>query len=382
MPAYHQMGHDSWNLIDEPGLQGFGGIILSPVNCTPEQTAVRLEQLGRARVNMDVVLDPQLYKPTSDRGQLPEWPHFSEEVETVDLGAEGWWAERCEYLVSAANGLGVNSVASPAVIPRVFSDEYYDWVVAIGETFSEMCASSGVTPLLTAIVDLAQLGAPDIPERIATFLTRSAISRVYLVIHDDQDLKVQRKDVDALTGACKLIQILEASGVRVLVAFAGLDMVLWKSAGATDAASGKYFNLRRFVPGRWEDAIEGGRVVPYWTDSALLTWLREQDLRVLLRAGLIDIEHASQNPYSAEILSKISSGQPTPWVATGWRQYMRWFLDAERSLTADRGSGAVMLGRADSNWAEIERRQLLLTDRSNDGSWIRAWRNALTLSQS
>jgi hypothetical protein len=380
MPAYHQMGHDSWNLVDEPGLQGYRGIILSPVNCTPEQTGHRLEQLGKVRDPLDVILDPQLYRPNSDRGQLPEWPHFSDEFETVDLGNENWWTERCEYLVGVAHQLGANSIASPALVaPRGFNDEYYEFVAAVAELLAPMCAARGISPLLTAIVDLPQLGAQGAPERIATFLTRPSLDRIYLVINDSKNLKEQRNDDVALAGACRLIRLLEAGGQRVLVSFSGIDMVLWKSAGASNVASGKYFNLRRFVPGRWDDTVEGGRVVPYWTDEVLLTWLREQDLRVLLRAGLIDAEKASVNPYSSEILRKISGGQPTPWVGTAWRQYMKWFLDTEELLNANPAAGGSLLKDADSQWARIEAKELLLADRSNNGAWIRAWINALAL---
>lgn len=381
MPAYHQMGHDSWNLVDEPGLQGYRGIVLSPVNCTPEQTLHRLEQLGKVRGPLDVILDPQLYKPNSDRGQLPEWPHFSDELETVDLSNESWWTERCEYLVTVAKQLGADSIASPAVVPtRGFTDEYYEFAVAVAEILAPMCAAQGISPLLTAVVDLPQLGAEGVSERIATFLTRPPIDRIYLVINDGQNLKEQRNDDVALAGACRLIRLLEAGGQRVLVSFSGIDMVLWKAAGASDAASGKYFNLRRFVPGRWDDTVEGGRVVPYWTDETLLTWLREQDLRVLLRAGLIDVPKASQNQYSGDILRRISSGQPTPWIGAAWRQYMKWFLDTENLLSTNPVAAGALLKSADTQWSRIEEKNLLLADRSNNGSWIRAWINALALT--
>ncbi len=380
MSAYHQMGHDTWNLVGLTGLEGFGGIVMSPVNCTPEETAGKLAELGKQRAGLDIILDPQLYKPNSEREKLAEWPHFSEDVETMDLAAESWWTERCEYLVEVAKQVGADTVASPAIIPRVYSDEYYDWTIGVAQILDDMVIGSGLKTMITAIVSLDQLATPDAAVRIATFLTRPGIGRVYLVFKDEIDLKRQRSDDQALAGACNLIRLLETNGVRVLVAFSGLDLVLWKGAGATDAASGKFLNLRRFVPGRWEDPKEGGRVVPYWTDSTLLGWLREQDVRNLLRRRLIDPAVASRNPFSAEILGLLAGAEAQPWLGLSWRQYMRWFADTEGALSTNARAASSMLSEADAQWARIEESGLLMTDRAANGAWIRSWSNALLMS--
>ena len=60
MSAYHQMGHDSWNIVAEADM--YGGLILSPVNDTPARTKERLEALIEQKPKLDVILDPQLYK--------------------------------------------------------------------------------------------------------------------------------------------------------------------------------------------------------------------------------------------------------------------------------------------------------------------------------
>ena len=92
MGAYHQMGHTSWNLVGEDELADFSGIVLSPVNDSPEQV---IERLGRLRESVnhrkEIILDPQFYKPSSDRGRITSWPHFSNDLDTADLGDIGWW---------------------------------------------------------------------------------------------------------------------------------------------------------------------------------------------------------------------------------------------------------------------------------------------------
>jgi hypothetical protein len=134
------------------------------------------------------------------------------------------------------------------------------------------------------------------------------------------------------------------------------------------------------VPGRWDEAAEGGRVLPYWTDNELLTWLREEDVRLLLRVGLIDRDVAGTNPYSREILNVLDRRTGEPWLRWGWRQYLYWFDQHEREISTDREVTRRLLTRADDLWRALDRRGIYLLDRGNDGEWIRAWLNALALA--
>jgi hypothetical protein len=379
MPSYHQMGHDSWNLVSEDALGTFRGLVLSPVNDSPDEVARRLADLGTRRDSLDIILDPQFYKPKSDRGSLPEWAHVDSDFNTADLSNMTWWAERCRALVEQGNRIGVTAIASPAAIPRAFDSAYYDWVVECAETLQTSLARGNATALITALVHLPELATPGTPERIASILTRSSISWIYLVLVDEVAPRAQRVDAESLAGAISLIRILEGAGSRILVAFSGLDMLLWKFAGATDVATGKFFNLRRFVPGRWEDPAEGGRVLPYWTDDEFITWFREEDVRLLSRLGLIDRDRAGANPYSRDILATLDSRTGEPWVAKGWRQYMYWFSQREAEIAAGDLNVRDALEQADQRWLGIETRRARLFERSNNGEWIRAWLNAILL---
>ena len=75
MATYLQMGHDSENLVGVPGLEGFAGLILSPVNRSEAELAKHILEF-RKKENFDVVLDAQLYCPMSERGQLPYHRYF------------------------------------------------------------------------------------------------------------------------------------------------------------------------------------------------------------------------------------------------------------------------------------------------------------------
>src|SRR5581483_3682586 len=316
MPAYHQMGHDSWNLVAEAALEGYAGLILSPVNDGPGDVQARLGGL-RIPGSLEMVLDPQLYKPSSDRGALASWPHFDADVDTVELGDNRWWDERGKALCECATTIGVEAICSPAMLPKVFDDDYYQFSADVAARLQPLASAKKLDLLVTAIVHLPDLTKQGRAEAIASILTSVDVSRVYLVFYDDLYPRDQRTDFQMLANAGRLIRLLQQAGSRVLTAFSGFDMILWKAAGSADVASGKFFNLRRFVPGRWDDPEEGGRVVPYWTDGGFVTWLREDDLRLLDMHGLVDRTCAATNPYAAEILRIIDSGKKDAWVALG-----------------------------------------------------------------
>lgn len=378
MAAYHQMGHDSWNLVGEDALRSFSGLVLSPVNSGPKTV---IERLKSVRDGLDIVLDPHFYKPTSDRGCLPEWAHFSDALDTTDIGDGRWWHERCEQLAIEAARIGATSIASPSIIPRTFDAAYYDWAVNCAEMLDGIVGQERMSVLITGIVRVSEIGQPGAAERIASLLTRTSLQRVYLVLYDDIPPRTQRTDSGALAGAMRLISAIEEAGSRTLVAFAGLDMLLWKAAGATHVATGKFFNVRRFVPGRFDEPLEGGRQLPYWTHDDYITWMREDDVRLLLRIGLFNREHAIANPYSRQILEILDSNSGAAWVGLGWRQYMYWFAQQEAEIAAGRSNVRDILVLADRKWSELETSGALLFDRINNGEWVRAWLNALLLAQ-
>lgn len=380
MGAYHQMGHDSWNLVGEKPLHRFEGLILSPVNDSPDAVTQKLSQLRERKQNLDIILDPQFYEPRSARGHLIHWPHFSDDVDTVNLQDMNWWEKRSEALSSVASIIGANAICSPATIPRLYDDDYYRWTVDCANITAKHASDRGLGILLTAIVRLPELAHKGRSETVASILTSTGIDRIYLVLSDDIPPRTQRTDVEGLAGAIKLIRLLENAGTRVLVAFSGLDMILWKAAGASGVASGKFFNLRRFVPGRFEeDGAEGGRVVPYWTDTRLITWLREDDIRLLDKNALIDRPDVIANPYSERILEILDAGTGEPWVRYGWRQYLYWFQETEAAISNDSKIAKMMLRNADSAWGNVNDSEIYLYDRQNTGDWIRPWLNAVNI---
>lgn len=377
MSAYLQLGHESWSLLEEPDIDAFAGLVLSPVNDGPAYVEDRLGRLGDQRAQLEVILDPQMYNPSADKGCLNEWPYYSAEFETADHSDAGWWTQRGREIVDQGSRLGVNAICSPALFPRVFSDDYYSLMVEVGDATRAYAASNGVDTLLTAIVSLRDLSNPARAFELASLLSRSDCDRLYLTfLNDDVAQREPLRDNSGMPTAVHLVRLL-SSQMRVHVAFVAHDLVLWKYAGASDVSSGKWQNVRRFSPGRWRDEDPGGRQVPYWNESTLLTLMREPDAARLDREGWFAGRSFADNPAEERILEILRSGVATPWLKLSWLQYLRWVRNVEAAWDRNPAAAEAALESADAMWGDVQAKRILFQERFNTGDHVRAWLSAL-----
>lgn len=375
MSTYLQLGHESWSLLEEPGAGEFAGLVLSPVNDDPAYVQERLRRLGDLREELEVILDPQLYNPATEKGQLGAWSHYPADFATADHQDEVWWTARGREVVDSAVSLGAEAVCSPAMHPRHFSDDYYRLVVDVADETQRYAAERGVETLLTTIVNLRDLANPARALQIASTLTETDCERVYLTfLSEDTQLREPLRDATCLATAVHLVRLLSAS-LRVHVAFCSHDLVLWRAGGAADASTGKWMNVRRYSPGRWQDEDSMGRQVAYWNEGPLLTLLRDQDVLRLDREQWFKERNFNDNPFSARILEILRSGSNTPWQKLSWLQYLRWFSNRESGWTKPEHCEA-MLERADEAWGQVQTKRILF-DRGNNGDHVRAWLNAI-----
>lgn len=154
-------------------------------------------------------------------------------------------------------------------------------------------------------------------------------------------------------------------------------MILWKAADATNCATGKFFNLRRFTISRFDEpGGKGGGQLEYWFEEALLAFLRQSDLLRVKAQDLLS-EASMRNPFSQTILESIPT--QTRWVAVGWRHFLHWFADAEFRLSTGVVSAEELVATADNTWAAIEttKPRIYMEERPNNGDWVRQWRRAL-----
>lgn len=371
------MGYQSDNLLEDERLSSFAGAVLSPVNYSRPQVESLLKRFS-GRPGFETILDPQLYVPTSLQGQLRTWSYFPSDVESADLTSPDWWGAVTGSLAEVSAQLRASAVCSPAVVPRVFSPEYFKLTVEVGDVLKSQLSGTGVSTLQTLVVGLADLTQAERPFEVASIASRTSAEQIYLVLVGDTEPRRELNQVEELKGALRLIASLEGAGIGVLVSHCSSDILLWKEAGASSCATGKFFNLRRFTRSRYEEPAQGGGQLPYIIEESLVAFLRESDITRIRDAGLLSVTTLA-NPFTQEILQQLVEAPGRPWVGLGWRQFMYWFAAAEARI--DRGELDVsdLLCRAEQLWRELADRkpQIFMEEVRNDGAWLRAWRRAL-----
>ena len=375
MSAYHQMGHDSENLLSEEGLSVYKGAILSPVNYNLGKIIAQV-RWSRQRGDFTTIFDPQLYVPNSDRGCLREWPYFPNDVDSADLYSEAWWNGLLDSLVATCVDIGPTAVCSPVVLPNVYTDDYFANIVAVGDRLCARMTGTPIRPMQSAVIGLPDLATPDRAMTIASILSRCHAGHVYLVFVGVTEPRRELSEVDEIKGAMKLISALGRSGLEVTVGFTSSDVVLWKAAGAAHCATGKFFNLRRFTRTRFEEPGQGGGQLPYWYEESLMAFLRQSDVARVLPLNLPQ-SNPSRNSFGEQVIEQLRSDPSKAWLALAWRQFMFWFADVEARLTTGSLDAAALLRTADTNWRTLDEMDLLMEERRNDGAWVRQWRRAL-----
>jgi hypothetical protein len=378
------MGFHSNNLVDLPQMSKYKGAIFSPINAEQDvmvtQIADALESRGPG---FDTIFDPQLYVPATERGKLKEWGYFPNDVDTADISSMRWWGAINNKLAQSAGALNARAICSPVIIPKLFNDGFYVQSVNIAKDLGEKLKNRDVRLLQSVLVNAPALTDERRVFEIASLVTQTPCQQVYLIFVTDVEPRRELNLPDELLGAMRLIQLLEKAKLRVLVGFCSSDVLLWAAAGATDCASGKFFNLRRFTRERFEEPTgTGGGQLPYWFEEALLAFLREPDLLLVRKQGLLS-EASANNPFGQEIVQLLDgakkNGTKKPkWLGTSWRHFLYWFADVVDRLQSGTTSAETLLKISDANWAKLDKAHILPVERHNDGAWIRSWLNVLS----
>jgi hypothetical protein len=373
MSTFQQMCHDRRNLLDESTLGDYSGAVISPVNYTQEDTAAQIQRLRmRSSGEFGFVLDPQLYFPKTEEGVLPKWRYFPDQFRSGDYTSVMYWKRIADNVMTVGRELHVQYIASPAVVPKVYDNAYFELLTEIGQHIANR-ADDRFEAMQSVIVSPRDLiSEPSRPMRVASLVAATPCRWVYLML--DTDRKPRRELIEAgqLTGVMQFIHALESAGVRVLVAYSSSDVVLWKAAGATACATGKFFNVRRFSRSRFEEKEKGGGNLPYWFEESLLAFVREGDLARLTKERLVS-KATVRNPAFASVVKAIEAGEP--WVKLSWVAYMWWFADIEKRLSSGTPAKS-LLGVARKSWRKLDELEIFMEEGPNTGDWIQVWLQA------
>jgi len=207
--AYHQLGHHSESMVLEEGLSAFGGVVLSPVNYSPEDTVQQCARFRSHARRLDIIFDPQLYVLASGRGRLPDWRHMPSDFATADQSSLEWWRGVLEDVTTACLAFAPDGICSPVPFPqRGFQNAHYGLAVEIANALEELLRGEIQRPIATALVGLQDLGREDRYLEVGSLLTRFRGESIYLVFCDDTLPRRERTDSAAIEAALRLIKLL------------------------------------------------------------------------------------------------------------------------------------------------------------------------------
>lgn len=373
MSVFHQIGHDSINLVNIEVLSNFSGMVCSPINY-PESKVIA--QIGDSRFTGLSLFDPQLYYPTSTRGHLNEWEYFPNDFDTADHSSYPWWDEMNINLIKTCERLKNSHICSPCNLPARFTLEYYGFFTEIGNMLAKRCSNIGIECLQTTIIDYKSIKEEGEVERIASILSQTDCDKIYLIIESPIEPRREYKDADSIARIMQLIRLLSDVGKTVFVPFCSTDILLWKYAGATMFATGKFFNLRRFTRSRFEDeTASGGGQLPYWFEENLLAYIREGDIVRLIRDGVIDTAKLD-NPFGREIITQMTTLPGTAWLALSWKKYLYDFMIMDSTMV-EKTDIKALLQKAEKSWLDLQDMEFFMEEPRNDGAWVRQWRIAI-----
>jgi len=379
MATYFQMGHDSENLVGKVDLEEFKGMILSPINREPHEMRTFIPKARKVGVE-DVVLDPQFYFPRAVRGKLGTHSYFPKDFDTADYSSDAWWAEVVGNLCKEGSDLEVDAIATPTLYPKQWNDGF--WARSL-KNFQEMKtalqSTTSVRPICTVFVSISAIQSNEEVLRLASMISDSEARDYLIILVTDVEPRREILDSLGLCGAMQLIHLLSQKA-KVTVSHSGSDVLLFKVAGASNCATGKFFNLRRFTTARFDESEKGGGQIPYWFEPNLLGFLREADVLRLKRNKLDDLlaDSGFGNVWTAHIELNLAKSPPEPWLSPSWKQYLSSFAKIEKSFSdRDLQRAGAWLQSVENNWKRLDSAGILMDEQRNDGRWIRPWRQAL-----
>jgi len=373
MAVYHQIGHDSMNLVLDKNLSQYKGIVCSPLNYTEEKT---ISEISRLPDDFEIIFDPQLYFPRTERSKLRGWSYFPDDFETANQSSLDWWTDLCDDLKNVGERIGCTSMCSPSMVPKVFSDAYYDQNVKIGNYFNEVLKVIDIDFLQTVMLNIEDMEIPGRAEEIASIISKTKGNRIYLILKSDIEPRREIIEDKQICGVMKFIKYLKDIDINIFVGFCSSDFLLWKYAGADDFATGKFFNLRRFNSSRFDEPTGGGGQLPYWFEKNLLAYLREGDLLRVKNKNMLNLD-CEQCIFSVEILEQLENDPEKPWLGLSWRNYLYTFAKLEAEIGNNTRIIDQLLVKAEKNWIKLEDLNVIMEEMRNDGSWIRKWRIAI-----
>jgi hypothetical protein len=281
MSFWIQHGYGKSDKIDRV-IKAVDGVVLSPADESVDGLGDLVTHLKSEGVT--TLLDPQFFVSTIDGG-------VGRLHEDHDLGYAGidWSSDPqaiadCAKAVVAANAaVGVKTVIAPAPLQRALGDKW----APLGLQFARAVRSEvGGTRTYGSLIlhEIALTKWADV-ELWLTSITKLDVKGFYLFIVRSAGADYPSQwDPERLSHLYRIVYRLVNNDYEVIVGYTDVDGLGCAALGA-GAATGWFHSQRRFQEAKWRPSDGGAQALPRFLSDGLLTPLRVEEARDLIKAG-------------------------------------------------------------------------------------------------
>lgn len=302
--AWHQMGHNSQQLVEEQLQAGVGvGAIFSPANLSFELAKARAETYRD--LGADTLIDLQFYDPSfQNRAVLTyEIEDFRKSISQLSSISDQDLDRLASRLETLNRNLGTSAVVAPAVVYEAARNDIVDLNARLFTAAKKAAENIGIPAYGTIVLGKSITSSDVIAKATLSNATSCGADGWYFAFElEEQPIP---RDAELVYRICSLGLTLAGTGLPVLNAFSGVTSLLSFSFGVDAVAYGHWHNLRHFTLQKWDpDKEQGGGGQPYpprYFSEALWSTIILPDATIRLTPALwTQIESASQfGPKSA-----------------------------------------------------------------------------------
>ena len=383
MKIFHQAGHNTkWNM-DSFTLDGAGdGIIFSPVH---------LDYFDLMNVSPEIkrksLFDPQFYVPDSQKSNLLSYPFFPEKIlngfTTLDFNSQAHLsAERClDFQVE-------NEFESIIVPARFFTEMITDFVdrqkLFTVEPFLNVIKSKGITKKIyvTLPLTISMILDQGYRDNLLDWITSyPEINGVYLLVSFNEPFK-QVQNFDKLWAYLSFIKDMGYADLEVLCGCCNTEGLLLTLLNIEAATMGAFENTRKFSMDKFlELEIQKRGPVSRVYLPGLFNWLRYNTV-LEIKNNHKDIwkEIYTETGYIESVFERESDPH-----FTQSETYMHHLIVIDKQYRELSGFSPEerlpllkqRVGKALELYLEMEKRDIVLFDRSCSGDHLLAWKRVI-----
>jgi hypothetical protein len=138
---------------------------------------------------------------------------------SADLSQRSWWNTINDGVVAECRSFAPDAVCSPAPLPKVFANDYYNLCVTIANDLGPKAAAAGMNMVQTVIVSGRDLLAENRPLEIASIASRTTAEWIYLLIFDETPPRREFSDSLEIEAILRLIAALKGADLKVMVGY-------------------------------------------------------------------------------------------------------------------------------------------------------------------